>query len=216
MTSIHDYIHSAIIVIDVQNDFIAPGAPIECAGAREIISPLVDLLDVGRRRRIPIIFTQEVHRKEQVDFGLELDYGEPLHCLEGGDGADFFADLQPREGDYVIRKRRYSAFFATDLDILLKGLGVNTLILTGVATDVCVRATAQDAHQLNYRVTVVPECVAGTSPTRHTAALENIEYVFGEVCALEDLIRRLPASGPAYCEMMTSGNASTNQRILNS
>ena len=76
---------------------------------------------------------------------------------------------------------------------LLKGLGVDTLILTGVATDVCVRATAQDAHQLNYRVLVIPECVAGTTEARNEAALDNIAYVFGRILPAadaHDLLRR--------------------------
>ena len=216
MTSSHDYTHAAIIVIDVQNDFVAPGAPIECSGAREIITPLKTLLEEGRRRGIPIIFTQEVHRKEQVDFGLELEYGEPLHCLEGGRGAAFYKDLLPEEGDHIIQKRRYSAFFATDLDILLKGLGINTLILTGVATDVCVRATAQDAHQHNYRVAVVPECVAGTSRTRHEAALENIAYIFGEICPLKDLVNCLPDPNLPMGGLLRAGNLSTKQQLFNS
>ncbi|MBZ5782378.1 cysteine hydrolase family protein, partial [Klebsiella aerogenes] len=77
-------------------------------------------------------------------------------------GVEIIADLSPQVGDQVLIKRRYSAFFATDLDLLLRGMGVDTVVLTGVATDVCVRATAQDAMQLDYRVIVPRECVAGT------------------------------------------------------
>ncbi|MNP52599.1 Maleamate amidohydrolase [compost metagenome] len=96
-------------------------------------------------------------------------------------------------------KRRYSGFFATDLDLLLKGLGVNTLVLTGVATDVCVRATAQDALQLDYRVWVPHECVAGTSEARHLAALEHIGYVLGQVLPLASVMQHMRGS----CEMPT-------------
>lgn len=176
----------ALLVIDVQNDFVAKGAPIECAGARKILKPLAQLANLARRNNVPVIFSREEHRSAKVDFGLELDYGEPLHCLEGSPGVAFHPELEPTPDDFIVVKRRYSAFFATDLEILLKGLGVDTLILTGVATDVCVRATAQDAHQLNYRVVVPKNCVAGTTQDRHRAALDNISYVFGKVCNFDD------------------------------
>ncbi|QPC94577.1 cysteine hydrolase family protein [Mesorhizobium sp. INR15] len=176
-----DAMSPALLIIDMQNDFVASGAPIRCPGATDICGSIDELRRTARTAGIPVIFTQERHRAEMVDFGLELEYGEPLHCLEGTAGPDFYPALTPEAGEFVVPKRRYSAFFATDLEILLKGLGVDTLILTGVATDVCVRATAQDAQQLNYRVFVVPECVAGTTEARNEAALDNIAYVFGSI-----------------------------------
>lgn len=207
----------ALLIIDMQNDFVAQGAPIECPGAREIVAPIRGLLQIARASGVPVIFTQERHRAEMVDFGLELEYEEPIHCVEGTAGPEFYSLLRPEAGDFVIVKRRYSAFFATDLEILLKGLGVDTLVLTGVATDVCVRATAQDAQQLNYRVFVVPECVAGTSPARHDAALDNIAYIYGRMLNAEataDLLRsggadrlsRDRASGQAVHGVPRQGN----------
>lgn len=181
----------AILVIDMQRDFIDEGAPIECPGGREIISPIRQLLDLAHQKGLPVIYTQEAHRAEGVDFGRELDGEEPVHCVEGTPGVEIVPDLAPRPGDFVIVKRRYSAFFATDLDLLLRGLEVDTLILTGVATDVCVRATAQDAQQLNYRVIVPEECVAGTSMEQHRAALRNIAYILGKVLPLAEVMSRL-------------------------
>jgi nicotinamidase-related amidase len=84
-------------------------------------------------------------------------------------------------------KRRYSGFFQTDLQILLTSLGVDTLIITGAATDVCVRATATDAQQYGYFVYVPKDCVAGTSPLQHEAALEHIRYILGKVITLSDI-----------------------------
>ncbi len=191
MTVTIDRFKTAIVIIDMQNDFVAKGAPIECAAARNIVKPIRHLISTAHTYKIPVIYTQEVHRQSMVDFGLELDYGEPVHCLEGESGSDFFEPLRPRQQDYVIHKRRYSAFFATDLEILLKGLEVDTLILAGVATDVCVRATAQDGHQLNYKVLVMPECVAGTTVKRHQAALDNIAYLFGAVIPQKQLMEIL-------------------------
>lgn len=183
----------AILVIDMQHDFIDEDGPIPCHGARSIVPKLRELLDFARGSQIPIIYTQEVHRSSKVDFGRELDYGETLHCVEGSKGVEIIPDLCPQGTDYVLVKRRYSGFFATDLDLLLKGLGVDTVVITGVATDVCVRATAQDAMQHDYRVVVPRECVAGTNADRHEAALENIAYVFGKVQALSEVLKALRA-----------------------
>lgn len=182
---------TAVLVIDMQRDFIDPGAPIECPGGREIIAPIGRLLALARRKGLPVIYTQEAHRAESVDFGRELDGEEPVHCVEGTPGVEIIPDLARQPGDFLIVKRRYSAFFATDLDLLLRGLGVDTLILTGVATDVCVRATAQDAQQLNYRVVVPEECVAGTSVEQHRAALCNIAYILGKVVPLSQVVTTL-------------------------
>lgn len=186
---------TAILVIDMQHDFIDPDAPITCQGGRDIIPRIQELLSYARSARIPIIYTKEAHRTTKVDFGRELDYGETLHCLEGTRGIEIIPELSPHATDYVLLKRRYSGFFATDLDLLLKGLDVATVVITGVATDVCVRATAQDAMQHDYRVLVPHECVAGTNQDRHAAALENIAYVFGKVQSLPDVVEALRAQG---------------------
>ncbi len=178
----------AVLVIDMQCDFINKGAPIECPGGRAIIAPIRQLLDLAHQKGTPVIYTQEAHRAESVDFGRELDGEEPRHCVEGTPGVEIIPDLAPRPGDFLIVKRRYSAFFATDLDLLLRGLQVDTLILTGAATDVCVRATAQDAQQLNYHVIVPEECVAGTSIEQHRAALRNIAYILGKVRPLSEVL----------------------------
>jgi len=175
----------------MQRDFIDREAPIECPGGREIIAPIQQLLGLARQKGIPVIYTQEAHRAEGVDFGRELDGAEPIHCVEGTPGVEIIPDLARQPGDFLVVKRRYSAFFATDLDLLLRGLGVDTLILTGAATDVCVRATAQDAQQLNYWVIVPQECVAGTSVKQHQAALGNIAYILGKVLPLSEVMALL-------------------------
>ncbi|MBI9089822.1 MAG: cysteine hydrolase [Desulfobacterium sp.] len=181
----------AVLVIDMQRDFIDKGAPIECPGGRDIIVPIQRLLAVARQRNLPVIYTQEAHRSQGVDFGRELDGEEPVHCVEGTPGIEIVPDLARQQGDFLIVKRRYSAFFATDLDLLLRGLNIDTLVLSGVATDVCVRATAQDAQQLNYKVIVPDECVAGTSVEQHGAALKNISYILGKVLPLDEIISML-------------------------
>jgi len=177
----------ALLIIDMQNEFISEGGAIKCPGGQDIVPNIKRLLKVVREKEISVIYTQELHRTQKVDFGRELDGEEPEHCLEGSWGAEIISELTPRKEDFVIPKRRYSAFFATDLEILLKGLDTDTLIITGAATDVCVRATAQDAQQLNYKVIVPEECVAGTSVEQHKAALRHIQYILGKVVSLDKI-----------------------------
>ncbi len=98
-----DFSNAAILIIDMQNDFVVPGAPIECTAARDALPFMETLVSVGHDCNIPIIFTQEVHRNDEVDFGLELEYGEPIHCLEGSKGVDFVDTLRPGSNDYIIR-----------------------------------------------------------------------------------------------------------------
>jgi biuret amidohydrolase len=102
---------------------------------------------------------------------------ESIHCLEGDPGTELVQELRPREGDYLIAKRRYSCFFGTDLEILLRGLNVQTLLLVGGLTDVCVHYTFADAHQWNYHVRVLEDCVLGSTVERHHASLSAMEYL---------------------------------------
>jgi nicotinamidase-related amidase len=136
------------------------------------------LVAAARENGVPVIFIQEVHRPDHVDFGRELDGTEDVHCIEGLHSTEIAADaVDYRPGDYHVPKRRYSAFYATDLEILLKGLKVQTLILTGGLTDVCVHYTFVDGHQGDYYCRVVEDCVGGSSLDAHNASLRAMEYL---------------------------------------
>ncbi|HUY49451.1 MAG TPA: isochorismatase family cysteine hydrolase [Streptosporangiaceae bacterium] len=172
---------TALLVIDMQNDFVIPGAPVAAPGAPEIMPLIADLASRSRAKGFPVVFTQEMHRADGSDFGIELEF-EPPHCLEGTPGLDIVDDLAPEPGDRLIRnKRRYDAFLGTDLDFVLRGAGAENLIVTGVCTDVCVISTVQHARNLDYRCFVAADAVAGTSPERHAAALLCMEHVFANV-----------------------------------
>lgn len=143
----------------------------------ERLSAAPALIQKARDCNVPIIFFQEAHRPNLVDFGRELDGAEGVHLLENDPGTAIPKWLGMRADDYFIRKRRYSCFFGTELEILLKGLGANTLILIGGHTDVCVHYTFVDGHQHDYFVRVVEDCVAGSSVSAHNAALNAMEYL---------------------------------------
>lgn len=135
------------------------------------------LVNKARECDIPIVFFQEAHRRNLIDFGRELDGAEGVHLLEGDPGTEIDPALGMRPDDYFIRKRRYSGFFGTEFEILLKALKANTLILIGGHTDVCVHYTFVDGHQHDYFCRVVEDCVAGSSQEAHDAALNAMEYL---------------------------------------
>jgi biuret amidohydrolase len=186
---------AALIVIDMQKGGFQPfeqaGIPL-MPGFAERVERVVRVVDAGRATGVPVVFTQEVHRRDLVDFGRELDGDESIHCLEGDPGTELVEELSPREGDYFIAKRRYSCFFGTDLEILLRGLNVQTLLLVGGLTDVCVHYTFADAHQWNYHVRVLEDCVLGSTVERHLASLSAMEYLqHGARRASEDVLAAL-------------------------
>jgi nicotinamidase-related amidase len=170
----------ALIVVDIQRD----GAmPVEAAGIprmdgfEQLVAGAERLVAAARQAAIPVIFFQETHRRSGVDFGRELDGTEGPHCVEGEEGTGLWPTLLPQETDYFIAKRRYSCFFGTDLEILLKGLGVSTVVLIGGLTDVCIHYTFADAHQSDYYARVVEDCVLGSSESSHAASLNAMEYL---------------------------------------
>lgn len=135
------------------------------------------LIEKARECDVPVVFIQEAHRRDLVDFGRELDGAEDIHLLEGDPGTEIAKSVRMRPDDYFIRKRRYSCFFGTDFEILLKGLKAETLIMIGGHTDVCVHYSFVDGHQHDYFCRVVEDCVAGSSLEAHEAALRAMEYL---------------------------------------
>ena len=135
------------------------------------------LIQKARGCGVPVIFFQEAHRRDLIDFGRELDGAEGIHLLEGDSGTAVSPAVGMRDDDYFIRKRRYSCFFGTELEILLKGLKADTLVLIGGHTDVCVHYTFVDGHQHDYFMRVATDVVAGSSLEAHDAALNAMEYL---------------------------------------
>lgn len=170
---------TALIVIDIQKGAGPPeNPPIPLMGPSDaMIRHARELIAAARLAEVPVIFIQEAHRPDLVDFGRELDGVEDIHCLEDNPLTEISDEIGFRPDDYFIRKRRYSAFFGTDLAILLKGLKAETLVLIGGLTDVCVHYTFADAHQSDFYTRVVEDCVIGSSYAAHDASLAAMEYL---------------------------------------
>lgn len=171
---------TALLVIDMQNDFLLPDAPVPAPGGLEAIPRIAALAEECRRAGFPVIYTQEMHRPDLSDYGIELEF-EPAHCIEGTGGADIVRGLEPQPGDVRISKRRYDAFLNTDLDLVLRTRGIRNLLIVGVCTDICVLSTTIHARNLDYRCFVLSDAVAGTSQERHRAAFDCLSLVIAYV-----------------------------------
>lgn len=152
---------TAVIVIDMQNDFVRPGAPIFVPMGYEFSGRLAEFLDECRKEGIQIYYTEDTVRYDFKDAGTAPDFCDPIKnhqaLVAGSEGAKTFAPVAPKEGDVVLIKHRYSAFFGTELDMMLRTTGVDTVIITGVCTDCCVFSTARDAGFLNYKIGVISD-----------------------------------------------------------
>lgn len=189
----------ALIVIDYQNDFLDPGSPIECVGAMTALQNTKPVIAAARAAGIPVIFTQEYHRDPNVfgtyDMGREADGEDPLHTVLGTKGFELSDALLPlAANDYIMPKPRYSCFIGTDLDLILRSRKIDTLIITGVCTNICVHYTFIDAHQSDYWVRVIEDCVAAPDYQAHLEALTQFKYLQAEsVQSSERIIEALEA-----------------------
>ena len=155
---------TAMIVVDMQNDFVASGAAMETPAAREIVPKLAEALRICRDAGIKIIYTAHVHRRDGCDMGLFDDLHPPIAnrnaLVDGTPGVDIYPELAPAVGEHVIKKHRYSGFFGTDLDMILREWSVDTVIISGTTTENCCHATARDAMFRNYRVVFLSDATA--------------------------------------------------------
>lgn len=173
----------AILVIDMLNDFIGEEAPLRCPGGDEIIPGLQKLFKWVRAREddeIHLVHIQEAHRKNDADFRVR-----PRHAVAGTHGSDFIKELYPEGEEYIIPKRRHSAFAHTDLDLYLKEEGIDTVVVTGVWTNVCVRSTATDALANAYKVITLSDGVHSKTQEMHEYGLNDLS-IFTKVMTIDE------------------------------
>ncbi|MBC7254078.1 MAG: cysteine hydrolase [Actinobacteria bacterium] len=164
--------HGALLVIDMLNDFIHQKGSLVVPGASRIVPRIAELSREARDQGIPVIYIADRHRPDDREF-----QHWPPHAVAGTWGAEVVEELAPAEKDYLIPKRRYSAFFGTDLDTYLREMGVDKIYLTGVLTNICVYATALDAAMRNYRVAVFRDGVASLSEETDAFIFKQLEEV---------------------------------------
>ena len=174
---------TAILVVDMLNDFLKPGGKMVLDIGKAIIEPSSRLLERARNNRISIVYVNDSHRpglRQDREFRKRAE-----HCIEGTWGSEVIRELKPREGDFVVKKRRFSGFYETDLDLTLKDLEIDTVVIIGVVTNICVRSTVHDAFFRGYKVIIPRDCVMATGEREQESSLYDIETHFGEVTTLE-------------------------------
>ena len=175
----------AILIVDMLNDFCKEGGCMVLKEGAEIYGSIANLIAEGRKHGCPIIYLNDCHRAGKYD--KEFDKRSP-HCIEGTWGAQVIDELAPQKEDYCIPKRRFSGFYQTDLDLVLRELGVRSVVVTGVVTNICVRSTCHDAFFLGYNVIVPRDCVRATGPREQESTLWDIETHFGSVTTSDKVI----------------------------
>lgn len=158
--------NSAILVIDMQRDFVLPLSPCCVAGALATVPAITAMLRYARSAGWAVIHVVRRHRPGGVDaelFRRHLFADGGTFCTGGTPGADIVEGLEPQPGDYVVAKTRFDAFFGTDLEILLRGLGIGRVYICGTQYPNCVRATAVGALERDYSVTVLTDCCSAAT-----------------------------------------------------
>jgi len=199
---------TAFIVIDMQNAFLQPGGPLERPAARGIVGKVNELLAACRRAGIAVVFTRQAFRRDGSDIGLFREFSPvPLSrfaLLDGNPDTEFYAEVDRQEGDVVVTKSTFSALCGTDLDVMLRGRGIETLVIGGVDTAVCCEATARDARHRNYRVIFLEHGTAtrdlgdrGWGRIRadevQRIVLSLMAFSYAEVAPVAEVIRRIEA-----------------------
>jgi len=168
---------SALVIIDLANDFVYPGGVIADAGGTEyqakaqaIIPTLARLTEAARRAGVAVVYATDAHTPD--DFELRK---WPPHAMKGTHEADIVPELAPKAGDLVIEKQTYSPFVSTDIDQQLKARGISRLYITGLHTDCCARHTSGDAFQLGYDLVWVTDGLQAFTDEAHATGLEYFE-----------------------------------------
>jgi len=195
----YDPSHTALVVIDVQNDFCSPTGSLAALGfdtgaAQEMVPRLRRLVEAARRAGMPVFFVQTLH-DESTDSPQWLGrVGDGpgtertgLTCRTGSWGSEFF-EILPEPGEQVVVKNRFSAFVGTNLDMLLRTRGIQSLLFTGVTTETCVESSLRDGLFREYYVSLVEDCAASYSPAFHAASVSIIAKNFGTVIGSGQLL----------------------------
>ena len=192
--------HAALLIIDMQNDFVLPGAPLCVRGAAPSVPVIRRLLLQARTQGLPVIHIIRQHNRDGSDVEKprqELFQEGPGICVPGTEGAQIVAALTPEPGEYIVHKRRFSAFFQTELDMLLRRLGVDTLLVTGTQYPNCVRGTAVDGMSLDYDVIVVTDACSAQTPDVEQANIRDMRNMGIRCLSLNELppLTELPRFG---------------------
>jgi nicotinamidase-related amidase len=198
--------HTAVMVIDMQNDFCAPGGWTDRIVKRDISSlgpvarPIQTLIDAARVAHIPVLWVRADYASDRISAPMRarstrMELTEDC-CVPGSWGADWF-EVSPLDGEPIFTKHCYSGFSNPGLYEALAERNVRTIVFAGVQSHVCVETTLRDAHSRGFYCVVPEECVASPNVAAHDVMLSNVRMIFGTVVSLPDLMRQWEAGGDA-------------------
>lgn len=194
---------TALVIVDMQNDFVRPGAPMCVDDAAKTVGTINRLIDFARSNSMPVIYTKFVTGPKSTLLWHWSPQIEQYHACRRGftryyedigksqDCCDVIDELYPKKRDYMVEKYWYSAFRNTNLADILQSEGCDTIIITGTVTQICVADTAHEAFSSNIKVLVARDAVSSFSPSQHESALENINIKFGMVLNSDEIILKL-------------------------
>ncbi|MCK9631643.1 MAG: cysteine hydrolase [Methanoregula sp.] len=170
---------AALLIIDMQNDFVLEGKPLKVAGARAVVPKIQSVLTEFRKRTLPVFHVLRVHRPDGSDVEIirQERFRQQPFAVAGTHGAAVIDELVPVNGEHVLTKTRMSAFIGTELDLMLRTLGVTTVYVTGIQTPNCIRTTVFDAIAYNYPVVLVDDAVGASSEEVHRANVRDMQNI---------------------------------------
>jgi nicotinamidase-related amidase len=184
---------SALIVTDMQTFFLDPQSPTFTCGGLAVLPGIKRLIDAYRAQNLPVIFTRHVHHPDHLDSGIMGWWWEGM-CIEGSPESEVHPQIAPLPKEKQILKHRYSAFYNTDLETILRVLRVEDLVITGVMTNMCCESTARDAYFRDYRVFFLADGTGSINEEMHLASLLSLAFGFAHVTTVEQIANEVQAA----------------------
>lgn len=181
---------SALLVIDMQRFFLEPDSSTFTCGGLAILPTLKRLIAVFREAGRPVIFIRHVHHPDHLDAGIMGWWWEGM-CLEGSPESEVHHDIAPLPKEKVILKHRYSAFYNTDLETVLRCLKIEDLVVSGIMTNMCCESTVRDAYYRDYKVFFLADGTGSINEEMHLASLLNLAFGFAFVTTANRIIQEL-------------------------
>jgi nicotinamidase-related amidase len=184
---------AALLVIDMQKFFLDPESPTFTCGGLAVLPNVKRLIAAFRNRRRPVIYTRHVHHPDDLDIGI-MGWWWEGRCIEGTPESEIESEIAPLPHEKVVLKHRYSAFYNTDLETILRCLEIEDLALCGIMTNLCCESTARDAYYRDYRVFFAADATGTVCEEMHVATLLNAAFGFAYVTTADEVIGQLEGS----------------------
>ncbi|MGQ9706325.1 MAG: cysteine hydrolase family protein [bacterium] len=181
---------SALLVIDMQRFFLDPNSPTFTCGGLAILPKIEKLISTFRKAKRPVTYTKHVHHPDRIDAGIMGWWWEGM-CVEGTPESEIHNNITPLENEKVVLKHRYSAFYNTDLETILRCLNIEDLVFCGIMTNLCCESTARDAYYRDFRVFFLADGTGTINEEFHKASLLNLAFGFAFITTVDDIIRQV-------------------------